>query len=94
MITDKDILRSCERPKSEDEINEFLAKLIDSYEFFIRTLWYPIGSWKVAPLDTAEIDAIRYMQYGPQKRGVIGFRSIGKTHFITGGLAEIGRAHV
>jgi hypothetical protein len=87
MISDNDILASCEKPKSESEANQFLVKLIESYEFFIRALWYPIGSWKVAPLDTAEIDAINYMQHGPQKRGVIGFRSIGKTHFITGGLA-------
>jgi len=85
-LEDKYILASIERPKSEQEASEFLAHCIDSYQFFVQALWYPIGSWKVAPLDLAELDAINYMQHGPQRRGVIGFRSIGKTHFITGAL--------
>ena len=84
MITDQDILASVERPTSKMQCDDFLEKIVSSYTIFTQLLWYPIGSWKVAPLDIAELDAINYIEHGPQKRGVIGFRSIGKTHFITG----------
>ena len=92
MIDIQTARNAVEMPESIEEQRDFIAKIVESFEAFVEALWFPIGSWKVAPLGDVERDIIRFIQYGPPsgfqaKRGVIAFRSIGKTHFVTGAYA-------
>jgi len=84
-LTEQEIaLAALEQPADP---NPFLQKCLESFTFFVRALWYPIGSWKVAPLGAVELDICDYVENGPQFRGILAFRGIGKTHFVTGAYA-------
>lgn len=62
---------------------EYLAHLRDDFLFFLRELWTDRGLDRLAPLSEVELDVARWIANGPNRRGVLAFRFIGKTHFGT-----------
>lgn len=59
------------------------ARLRRDFVYFVRRLWLALALDRKAPLGWPEIDMIRWVESGPRKRGVLAFRGVGKTTFIT-----------
>lgn len=62
--------------------------------FFYNQLWQAIGSENEdgtgrAPLSEYEYDGIDFLNNGPTRRGILGFRGIGKTYWLAGRCARL-----
>lgn len=66
---------------------QYVEKLLTSLRFFVEELWNDRGLDQVAPLGDVERDILDWAQNGPAQRGVIAFRSVGKTHLVTASIA-------
>jgi hypothetical protein len=65
---------------------QYVAKLYGDFHFFLDELWRDRRLDEVAPLGTLEHDIAEYAAHGPQRRIILAFRGVGKTHLITAGL--------
>lgn len=66
-----------------DAFEAYVQRLVTDFAFFLRELWRDRGLDKLAPLSDVEIDMAVYAVTGPDRNVSLGFRGIGKTHFIT-----------
>lgn len=70
-----------------DRAADYITSLTTDYRFFIRELWREKGlAGKSAPPGPVELDMADFGANGPRLRGILGFRGLGKSHFITGAL--------
>lgn len=59
---------------------DFLTTIKKEFRQFLIALWKFHALDKVAALGPIEMDIAAYMQYGPDKRGVLAFREFGKSY--------------
>lgn len=67
--------------------DRFLHRIRNDFEFFLLELWKELKYNRRAPLDRIELDMAKWVAYGPQFRGVLGFRGCGKSYFGSAGFA-------
>lgn len=60
----------------------YVQRLYDDFVFFMEELWKDRRLNRVAPLGWPERDIGRYAAYGPDRRGILAPRGIGKTHIV------------
>lgn len=58
---------------------EYVQRLRDDVHFFADEIWHGLGLDKKAPLSEVEHDMIEWLAHGPQRRGILALRGIGKT---------------
>lgn len=83
-MSQTDIQRSA--MKAGMDVKAYLRRLYEDYVFFVEELWLARKLDKVAPLGEVERDILRWIQPsegGPNRRGVLAPRGVGKTTFGT-----------
>lgn len=68
---------------SPTEAAEFDRRMRTDLVFFARMLYHETGLASLSPIGEVEEDILRWVQHGPQKRGVLCWREFGKTTIIT-----------
>ena len=63
--------------------NDYILKLAAEFPFFLREFWAAMDLDKYGRIGWFEEDIAEFVQNGPERRGVLAYRSSGKTHFIT-----------
>lgn len=63
--------------------DEYIEKLANDFAFFVKQLWLELGLQKHHPIGYVEEDICHWVQYGPDRQGVLANRSFGKTHLVT-----------
>lgn len=61
-----------------------IERVLTEFPFFMEKVWVERELNLVAPLGRVEFDILEWMQWGPELRGVLALRGIGKTHFACG----------
>jgi hypothetical protein len=59
-----------------DQQVDYLRKLYDSFEFFLTEVWHEVGLPTPAFI---QLDIAWWLQHGPKRRGIRGFRGVSKT---------------
>ena len=63
--------------------NDYILKLAAEFPFFLREFWGAMDLDKYGRIGWFEEDIAEFVQNGPERRGVLAYRSSGKTHLIT-----------
>ncbi len=67
---------------ANNDIELYVSRLVNDFEFYMRELWQDRNLDRVAPLSPIEIDIADYAANGPFLRGVLAPRGTGKTHIV------------